>query len=53
MTGGTTRTVQVGEVDVAAFSRRMRAGNGPNDELTSSNGNTFGGGAPDPPRPRP
>lgn len=45
--GGRVRTVAVGEVNVAQVSRLARAGNGPSDELTASNGNSFGGG-PDP-----
>ena len=35
---GSVRTVAVGEVNVAAHSRRARAGNAPSDDLINSNG---------------
>jgi len=47
VTGGTMRTVMVGEVDVVAFARRARSGNAPSDAEVASNGNAFGG-PPDP-----
>lgn len=44
--GGTVRTVKVGEVNVAAFVRAARAGEGPESKANvHSNGNEFGGGA--------
>ena len=42
VSGGRMRTVHVGEVDVAAHSRRARSGKGDLDKAIS-NGNTFGG----------
>jgi hypothetical protein len=40
--GGTVVTVQVGEVNVSAASRRAKKGEGASLEQLTSNGNTFG-----------